>query len=53
MVIVWKKIMNGIANYETFTKIESIQKGWLSDKKYYIEMNKGERLLLRISDIYF
>lgn len=43
--------MNDIVNYKTFTNIEPIHKGWSSDKKYYIETNNGERLLLRISDI--
>jgi serine/threonine-protein kinase len=40
-----------IPNYETFAKIEPLDKGWSSDKKYYIETHDGERLLLRVSDI--
>ncbi len=48
MVVIYK--MNDINNYNTFTKIEPIQKGWSSDKKYYVETNSGERLLLRVSD---
>lgn len=43
--------MNDIKNYDTFTKIEAINKGWSSDKKYYVETKNGKRLLLRISDI--
>jgi GrpB-like predicted nucleotidyltransferase (UPF0157 family)/aminoglycoside phosphotransferase (APT) family kinase protein len=33
-----------------FTKIEPLNKGWSSDKKYYIETAGDERLLLRIAD---
>lgn len=43
--------MRNMPNYDTFIKIEPIYKGWSSDKKYYIETKKGERLLLRISAI--
>lgn len=43
--------MNNILNYNAFTKIEPIHKGWSSDKKYYAETKNGERLLLRVSDI--
>lgn len=43
--------MKDIANYETFTNIEPIHKGWSSDKKYYVETVDGKKLLLRISDI--
>ena len=43
--------MNDIVNYETFTKIEPINKGWSSDKKYYVETISGEKRLLRVSDI--
>ena len=43
--------MNDIANYETFTKVEPIHKGWSNDKKYYVETVSGQKLLLRISDI--
>lgn len=35
----------------TFKTIESINKGWSDDKKYYIETAENERLLLRITDI--
>ncbi len=43
--------MKDIKNYDIFTKIEPINKGWSSDKKYYVETKNGERLLLRVSDI--
>lgn len=34
-----------------FSKIESINKGWSRDKKYYIETAHSEKQLLRIADI--
>jgi len=40
-----------IKNYETFAKIEPLNKGWSSDKKYYIESVSGQKLLLRVADI--
>jgi aminoglycoside phosphotransferase (APT) family kinase protein len=40
-----------IKNYASFEKIEAINKGWSSDKKYYIETSTGDKLLLRIADI--
>ncbi len=43
--------MTDIPLYKTFTKIEPVNKGWSSDKKYYIENTDQERLLLRIADI--
>jgi serine/threonine-protein kinase len=43
--------MTDIPAYPTFAKIEPINKGWSSDKKYYIETRSGERFLLRMSDI--
>jgi serine/threonine-protein kinase len=43
--------MKDIKNYGTFVKIEEISKGYSKDKKYYIETNSGEKLLLRLSDI--
>jgi aminoglycoside phosphotransferase (APT) family kinase protein len=33
-----------------FKTITSINKGWSSDKKYYVEAETGERLLLRTAD---
>lgn len=43
--------MQDIKDYSTFTKIEPVNKGWSSDKKYYIEAADGRRLLLRVADI--
>jgi serine/threonine-protein kinase len=43
--------MTDIKNYDTFVKIESINKGSSGDEKYYIETTDGEKMLLRISDI--
>ena len=43
--------MIDIKNYRTFRKIEPVNKGWSSDKKYYIETFMNERLLLRVTDI--
>jgi len=43
--------MQDIKNYNTFTKIDPVNKGWSSDKKYYIETAEGRRLLLRVADI--
>lgn len=43
--------MFDIKNYTTFKKIKPINKGWSSDKKYYIETVMNERMLLRIADI--
>ncbi len=43
--------MHDIKNYNTFTKIEPVNKGWSSDKKYYIETADGRKLLLRVADI--
>jgi len=40
-----------IPNFDTFVKIEPLNKGWSDDKKYYIEAADGSRLLLRIADI--
>ncbi len=43
--------MNDIPKYKEFKKIVPINKGWSSDKKYYIETIDGTKLLLRLSDI--
>lgn len=43
--------MINISNHNNFAKIEPINKGWSSDKKFYIETVENKRLLLRISDI--
>jgi serine/threonine-protein kinase len=34
-----------------FAKIEPLNKGWSSDKKYCVETRSGERLLLRVADV--
>lgn len=43
--------LHDIPKYEAFTEIEPLNKGWSSDKKYYIETTDGQRLLLRVADI--
>ena len=43
--------MHDIKNYNTFIKIEPVNKGWSSDKKFYIETADGRKLLLRVADI--
>lgn len=43
--------MQDIKAYDTFTKIEAVNKGYSSDKKYYVETADGQRLLLRVSDL--
>ncbi|MCL2546323.1 MAG: phosphotransferase [Oscillospiraceae bacterium] len=46
-----KDIFRDIPGFDTFVKIELLNKGWSGDKKYRIETTNGEKLLLRISDI--
>ncbi len=36
--------------FDTFVKIEPINKGWSNDKKYYIETTEREKRLLRIAE---
>jgi len=43
--------MQDIKSYYEFTKIEPVNKGWSSDKKYYIETADDRKLLLRVADI--
>jgi len=43
--------MQDIKSYYTFTKIEPVNKGWSSDKKYYIETADDRKMLLRVADI--
>ena len=43
--------MLDIKGYAMFKRIDPIQKGMSSDKKYYIETTTNEKLLLRIADI--
>ena len=40
-----------IPQYDTFTKIEPLNKGWSSDKKYVVETDDGKWMLLRVADI--
>ena len=40
----------GVPGYEDFVKVEPLDKGLSSDKKYYIETRDNRRLCLRISD---
>lgn len=42
---------NDIPNYYKWKSIEPINKGWSSDRKYYIKTIEGKELLLRISEI--
>ena len=44
-------LLRDIPGYDTFVKIEPVEKGWSSDKKYYIETAADEKLLLRVADI--
>ena len=45
-------MINGeIPGYDSFVKIEPIDKGLSSDKKFYIETADGKRLFLRVSNI--
>ncbi len=43
--------LKDIPDFNNWKVIEKINKGWSSDSKYYIEDYKGNRLLLRISDV--
>jgi len=43
--------MKDISNFETFKKVEQINKGWSSDTKYFVETFDGKKYLLRVSDI--
>ncbi|HBL84911.1 MAG: aminoglycoside phosphotransferase [Clostridiales bacterium GWF2_38_85] len=42
--------MSDIPQYNSFSKVILVEKGWSEDKKYYIETNDNRRLLLRLSD---
>ena len=42
--------MQDIPNYDSFTQIRPIRKGWSGEEKYYIETREGERLFLRLAD---
>lgn len=43
--------MKDIVGYDSFVKVEPVNKGWSSDKKYYIEDVDSRKLLLRVADI--
>ncbi len=43
--------MANINNFSAIAKMDPINKGWSSDKKYYVETEKGEKLLLRTADL--
>jgi serine/threonine-protein kinase len=43
--------MKDIPRYDSFEKIQPIDKGLSNDKKYYIETAEYQRLLLRVADI--
>lgn len=40
----------GIPSEENWKVVKEVQKGWSKDQKYYIEDEKGQKLLLRIAD---
>jgi serine/threonine-protein kinase len=44
-------VYSDIRGYERFRKMEPLNKGLSSDRKFYIETADGTRLLLRVSDI--
>ncbi len=48
--LIWLQ-MRGIPGFDTFEKIEPVEKGWSDDKKYYIENAGGGKFLLRVADI--
>ena len=48
--LVWSSI-HDIPGYDTFVKIEPVNKGLSNDKKYYIETADSRKLLLRVSEI--
>ena len=46
-----KILLKDIASYESWDIIESINKGWSDDKKFYIKTIDRKEFLLRVSDI--
>lgn len=46
-----RELFMGIRASKDWIKINKIEKGWSSDRKYYIEDREGNKYLLRISDI--
>lgn len=45
------EILEDLPNKKDWTKIQAIKKGWSYDKKFYIEDEFNNKLLLRLSDI--
>lgn len=43
-------LINDIPMHTNWSKVEPLYKGWSEDKKFYIEDNTGQKLLLRVSD---
>ena len=43
--------LGDIPNFETFIRIEPLNKGWSTDKKYIVETASGEKRLLRVAEI--
>jgi len=43
--------MHDIPQYNSWIRVEFIDKGWSEDQKYYIQTKSGEQLLLRLSNI--
>lgn len=44
-------MLKDIPMYSEWSKIQPVDKGWSSDKKFYIEDIMGRKLLLRVADI--
>lgn len=40
-----------LLNQDEIKRVEEIHKGWSSDQKYYIQLNNGEELLLRMAPL--
>jgi serine/threonine-protein kinase len=43
------KHLHGIPGFETYVKVEPVDKGWSGDKKYRAETADGRRMLLRVA----
>lgn len=43
--------MHDIPEYDTFVKIEPLNKGWSTDEKYTVSTAEGKKRLLRVADI--
>lgn len=44
-------ILYEIPSFFKWVKAEQVNKGWSTDRKYYMKNNNGEQFLLRISDL--